>query len=138
MITVGTPKPKPSTRVCLNSLKVRSVSGNFHTEISENLFQICYDHHHEHQDDLRTSAIWATMASLHSSARMSSVALVPGSKQLWPLVGFVGFRICQFVSSTHDSNAALASGGACKNHFWVHQFENLSGAFELCNVGWKS
>ena len=92
MITVGTPKPKPSTRVCLNSLKVRSVSGNFHTEISENLFQICYDHHHEHQDDLRTSAIWATMASLHSSARMSSVALVPGVKQLWPL--FCGF--CEF------------------------------------------
>ena len=63
---------------------------------------------------------------------------MPGSKQLWPLVGFVGFRICQFVSPLHDLNAAPASGGACKNHFWVHQFENLSGAFELCIVGWIS
>ena len=61
--------------------------------------------------------MWATMASLHSSARMSSVALVPGVKQLWPLVGFVGFRMCQFVSSIHDSNAALALVGIVKITF---------------------
>ena len=54
MVTVGTPKPKPSTRVCLNSLKVGSVSGNLHTGKSENLFQIFYGHHHEHQDETRT------------------------------------------------------------------------------------
>ena len=39
MVTVGTPKPKPSTRVCLNSLKVGSVSGNLQTEISDYLCQ---------------------------------------------------------------------------------------------------
>ena len=119
MVTVGTPKPKPSTRVCLNSLKVGSVSGNLQTEISENSCQIFYGYHHEQQDETKTWAIWATMASLHSSARMSSVALLPGVKQLWPLVGL---WIRQFVeiSPMHDSNTALAPVGFC-----VHQFVEL-------------
>ena len=54
MVTVGTPKPKPSTRVCLNSLKVRSVSGNLQPDISEYLCRNFCGHHHEHQENTRT------------------------------------------------------------------------------------